>query len=89
MKYFPYKDDSTNFFHNLLFSDDLTLFEKNHSGKIEGAWKVLFSNQKDISVLKEIASAEKEETRIRILAFNSLNHRPEANKSNDVLPEKR
>lgn len=68
----PYKDPGINDIYNLLFCDDLSLFQKNFAGEISSPWDVLFSSNPDVEALKNIASSPSLEGRVRMLAYNQL-----------------
>jgi hypothetical protein len=72
VNYSPYKDEAANTIYNLLFCDDLALYKAKHSGPIDGPWKILFADPKDVKALQGLASNSSEESRLRILAFNAL-----------------
>ena len=67
----PYETEEANFIYNLLFCDNLSLFksaDKSNPAYWEEAL-ILNQNEKEI---RKIAENEKEESRIRMLAFNWL-----------------
>lgn len=68
----PYKADATNFLYNLLFCDDLALFRPKDSRPLMGALAVLLSSTPRMEDIERIAKDEKEESRVRLLAFNYL-----------------
>jgi len=68
----PYKDDSTNLIYHLLFCDRPELFRQNHRGKLEAPWSALFSNPPDLVAIVKIATDQNQESRVRMLAFNTL-----------------
>jgi len=72
MKDGPYKEESTNLIYQLLFCDRLQLFKDHHAGKAEGPWATLFKADPDVAALTKIAEDEKQEARVRMLAFNRL-----------------
>jgi hypothetical protein len=72
VSYSPYKDEAANTIYNLLFCDDLARYKAKHRGPIDGPWKVLFADPKDVKALQVLASNSSEESRVRILAFNAL-----------------
>lgn len=67
----PYKSDATNLLYNLLFCDNLNLFENNFKGAIISPWKELFG-EKDSELLEKISNDLSAESRVRILAYNEL-----------------
>jgi hypothetical protein len=79
----PYKDDAANFIYQLLFCDDLAIFETHHSGERAEPWVTLFSKPANLDEVAKIADDEKTESRVRMLAYNLLR---EAKK--DVRPKK-
>jgi hypothetical protein len=68
----PYKQDSSNFLYNLLFCDDLALFRPKDSEPLTGPFAVLLSSAPRAEDIERIANDQKEESRLRILAFNYL-----------------
>ena len=68
----PYKEDSTNFIYQLLFCDDLALFETHHSGDRAEPWATLFSDTPNLDDVAKIAGDDKAESRVRMLAYNLL-----------------
>lgn len=68
----PYEDAGTNEIYNLLFCDSLSLFQKKITGDITYPWDVLFSSDPNATELIKIASAQTQESRVRMLAFNRL-----------------
>ena len=68
----PYKDESTNLIYQLLFCDDLPLFEKQYTGELAEPWATLFSKTPDLDAVAKISSDEKAESRVRMLAYNML-----------------
>jgi len=71
----PYQQDSNNFLYNLLFCDDVALFRPTDSGPPTGALAVLLSSTPRAEDIARIANDEKEESRLRVLAFNILRSR--------------
>lgn len=69
--YKPYAEPHVNFFYNLLFCDDLSLF-KNETAKADGPWPTLFADKPDLQALRRIVDDEAAEGRVRALAFNRL-----------------
>jgi hypothetical protein len=68
----PYKDDSANFIYQLLFCDDLALFQTHHRGNRAEPWAPLFSDAPNLDEVAKIAGDEKAESRARMLAYNLL-----------------
>jgi hypothetical protein len=81
----PYKDHATNVIYNLLFCDDLELYGSEFRGEPTGPWKELFSPIPAESSLASIASNEEIESRIRLLAFNTLRTRSKAVSQKQIL----
>jgi hypothetical protein len=67
----PYGDAATNTMYNLLFCDDLSLF-KVRDGQVETGWQKLLFDKPDATAIRALAEDAKEESRIRVLAFNWL-----------------
>jgi hypothetical protein len=68
----PYKQPEINFIYNLLFCDDLSLFELKN-GEPPTYWHLaLFSQPPDVEAIRNIAENQDEESRIRALAYNWL-----------------
>jgi hypothetical protein len=66
----PYRDDSCNFIYNLLFCDDLKLFETPDPSP---PMTTLLAERPDAAALREIANdAATYDSRIRVVAFNRL-----------------
>jgi len=68
----PYNDDSTNLIYNLLFCDQLSLFEANHEEDLIEPWATLFSDDIDVDAVATIAKDKEQESRVRMLAFGLL-----------------
>lgn len=68
----PYNDESTNLIYNLLFCDQLSLFETNHEGDLAEPWATLFSDDINIDAVAAIAKDKEQESRVRMLAFGLL-----------------
>jgi len=81
----PYKSDANNFIYNLLFCDDLTLFRPKDAAPPTGALAVLLSPSPGVGDVERIAKDEKEESRLRILAFNFLRANKRAVPSRQIL----
>jgi hypothetical protein len=73
----PYANDATNLIYQLLFCDNLGLFQKNHTGELRPPWTVLFNEKSSLADLQTLAKDETCESRVRILAFNALRARGE------------
>ncbi|MGB7196114.1 MAG: hypothetical protein WBD81_21880 [Collimonas pratensis] len=68
----PYKQAEINFIYNLLFCDDLSLFEL-QNGEPPTYWQLaLFSQPPDVEAIRHIAENQDEESRIRAVAYNWL-----------------
>ncbi|HWX00240.1 hypothetical protein [Collimonas sp.] len=68
----PYKQAEINFIYNLLFCDDLSLFELKN-GEPPTYWQLaLFSQPPDVEAIRHIAENQDEESRIRAIAYNWL-----------------
>jgi hypothetical protein len=70
--YRPYKESANNSLYNLLFCDDLALYRPKDSVPPTGALGALLSPNPRTEDVVRIAKDEKEESRLRILAFNYL-----------------
>jgi hypothetical protein len=70
--YRPYKESANNLLYNLLFCDDLALFRTKDQMPPSGALGVLLSSNPRPEDVVRIDEDEKEESRLRILAFNYL-----------------
>ena len=68
----PYKDEATNLIYQLLFCDRQQLYREHHSGSLEHPWSTLFSNTPDLEAIAKVAGDISQESRVRMLAFNSL-----------------
>src|SRR5688572_1276494 len=68
----PYHTDSLNVIYNLLFCDDMALFQKNINDQSLYPWNILFSSQAKKEELISITDNEASESRVRILASNKL-----------------
>jgi hypothetical protein len=71
----PYRESANNFLYNLLFCDNLALFQPRGSAPPAGALAVLLSSNPPTADVEQIANDEKEESRLRLLAFNYLRSR--------------
>ena len=81
----PYTDQAANDIYNLLFCDDLSLFQQKFSGEISYPWTVLFSQKPNADDLNKIATDTKQEGRIRMLAFNRLRDMNESVPKKELL----
>ena len=68
----PYKDEPTNLIYQLLFCDRVQLFKEHYSGKVQHPWSELFRKKPDLAAIARIAGDTREESRVRMLAFNML-----------------
>lgn len=68
MRIQPYREEHCNFFYNLLFCDDRSLF----AGSAEEPWPTLLGERPDPAALRAIADDEAHDSRTRMLAFNRL-----------------
>src|SRR5262245_53594483 len=68
----PYQDESTNLIYHLLFCDRPELFRQKHQGKLESPWSELFCAPPSLEALAKIAADQHQESRVRMLAFNTL-----------------
>lgn len=68
----PYSQAHVNFMYNLLFCDDLTLYSNPKRVDTSGVWTPLLADRPDAAVLRAIAADQKNEGRIRAIAFNRL-----------------
>jgi hypothetical protein len=66
----PYKSDAANHIYNLLFCDNLALF--NNSEDRTGPWGAILSDSPDREALEAIGNDMDAESRLRVLAFNRL-----------------
>jgi hypothetical protein len=73
----PYANDATNLIYQLLFCDNLNLFQRNHAGDLRFPWTVLFNESSSLADLQALANDELSESRVRILAYNALRARGE------------
>jgi hypothetical protein len=68
----PYgEDEALNNLYALLFCDDLELFREGAKAGT-GPWQELFRSPPNIPALREIANDERQESRIRLLAFRKI-----------------
>jgi hypothetical protein len=65
-------DGTTDQFYNLLFCDDLNLYQAHNTQSDNYPWNVLFNSAVDIPDLYRAATDEELESRVRILAYNKL-----------------
>ena len=70
--YSPYSQYQLNYFYNLFFCDDLTLYRSNAAAEHMGVWRVLFAEPPDNAALLAVATNDEHEGRVRMLAFNRL-----------------
>jgi hypothetical protein len=81
----PYTQEHVNFMYNLLFCDDPALFANRDGNQESGAWAVLTAQPPELAALMTIAQDEKQEGRIRALAYNRLRASGGASPSKDLL----
>jgi hypothetical protein len=71
--YQPYPEPHVNFLYNLLFCDNLSLFNQGQNNiKGDNLWSTLFAKRPDQAALQRIANNETNEGRVRALAYNRL-----------------
>ncbi|WP_153796614.1 hypothetical protein [Foetidibacter luteolus] len=78
----PYKDSSANAIYNLLFCDNLNLYNTNQQPPYTYPFDVLFSETSSVADLQKITDNSTADPRIKVLAYNkmlSAGHKP-ANK---------
>lgn len=68
----PYKDDSTNLIYQLLFCDRPELFKEHTKGPLLPPMSILFSDSPNLVEIEKVAADEKQESRMRMVAFNAL-----------------
>ncbi len=68
----PYQTEQTNLIYNLLFCDDLKLYERHFQAVAASPWTELFAGTKDAEGLKKVISDPGNESRAKVLAFNEL-----------------
>ena len=68
----PYEDEPTNVIYQLLFCDRPDLFKEQYTGNVEEPWSTLFAAHAEPAALAKIAEDERQESRVRGLAFNRL-----------------
>ena len=69
--YRPYAEEHVNFLYNLLFCDDVSLFERGGQN-CSGPLASLLADQPDSASLRAIADDVTNEGRVRALAYNQL-----------------
>lgn len=75
----PYSEESANFIYNLLFCDDLALFQQNTGGAIDYPFDILYSDKSTVADLQRIVDDKGSDPRIKMLAYNrqlELGHTP-------------
>lgn len=70
--YSPYTESHVDLMYNLLFCDDLDLFRKRSAKQDCNLWGPLLADEADTTALLRIADDEKNEGRVRALAYNRL-----------------
>jgi hypothetical protein len=68
--YHPYADETTNFIYNLLFCDDLQLFQSRMEPPYEYPFNVLFAAGGTPAALQQLIDDAHADARIKILACN-------------------
>ena len=58
--------------YNLLFCDDLNLFQQVHGASADEPWATLLSEFADVAALRRIAESDSEDSRARALAYRRL-----------------
>lgn len=71
-RYKPYAESHANFLYNFLFCDDIELFRTQGAEKGVGLWNTLLAERPDKTALRNVASDEANEGRVRAIAFNRL-----------------
>jgi hypothetical protein len=83
VRFGPYVKEEINLIYNLLFCDDPALFRPSESEQLT-SWKLtLFNDSPDPKAITAIAEEEREESRVRVLAYNWLR------KNKHRVPKKR
>jgi hypothetical protein len=70
--YKPYAEAHVNFLYNLLFCDDISLFQKHEARSKHDLWSTLLTENPDTAALKKISDDERNDGRVRALAYNRL-----------------
>jgi hypothetical protein len=86
----PYKDAATNLIYNLLFCDNLNLYQTNTKAPLVYPYDVLFAEKSAPAALLNIAASHAAVTRTRILAYNrlrSIGHKPDKKELLGVIVE--
>lgn len=81
----PYELAHVNYMYNLLFCDDPELFANQTDKPDVGAWIVLAAEPPDGAALLKIARDEKQEGRLRALAYNRLRASGKTTSSKELL----
>ncbi|MBL0007050.1 MAG: hypothetical protein IPP25_07630 [Saprospiraceae bacterium] len=68
----PYADDATNTIYELLFCDNLHLYQPDASALTAYPWNILFDPAPDQVDLEKIVFDDQVESRIKILAYDAM-----------------
>lgn len=69
--YLPYQNESFNYIYNLLFCDDLALYQKDNKPTAY-PWATLLATPPDAAQLQQLAHDPQLESRVRLLAYRRL-----------------
>lgn len=70
--YSPYADGHINALYNLLFCDNLSLFQRHTTNTQSAPWDTLLAEQPVIASLTQIAEDTSNDGRVRTMAYNRL-----------------
>jgi len=73
----PYADDALNLLYNQFFADNLALYKSGKEAGESYPWSVLLAAQPDMADLRQLASDEASESRVRLMACRELQRRGE------------
>lgn len=77
--YQPYKESATNYIYNILFCDDLSLYQRNQQPPYSYPFNILFSESSSTADLQKLIDDTGADPRVKILASNLLlahGHKP-------------
>ncbi|MGC4039129.1 MAG: hypothetical protein QM764_24435 [Chitinophagaceae bacterium] len=81
----PYPSQGYNKLYNLLFADDINLYQPNNETKSVYPWNVLMNDRAAVADLQGVAADTTIESRLRALAFNMLRFKGYKQNSKELL----
>jgi len=81
----PYRNTGYNKLYNLFFADDPFLFHNSNSESSEYPWNILLDEKSTMNDVNKVAIDRGQESRLRALAYHTLNAKGSAVNSKEML----